>query len=95
MHIFTNIDKSFGASVILYDGVVRNFADAENCNVFILPSSVHEVMLVPDDGTFDLDFLKELLENANDSSVGQIDLLAFNVYYYERESDNISVCETH
>ncbi|MBR1597318.1 MAG: hypothetical protein IJ661_00225 [Lachnospiraceae bacterium] len=94
MHLFTNLDKAFGAAVILYDGVIRNFADAEHCNVFILPSSVHEVMLVPDDGTFDADFLKGLLENANDSSVGVIDLLGDDIYYYDLETDSISICET-
>lgn len=94
LYILTNISKAFGACVILYDGVIRNFAKVHDANVYILPSSVHEIMIVAEDNDLDPAFLKELLTNANNSSVGLIDLLGDNIYYYDRETDSISIYET-
>ena len=91
IYILTNREKVFGAGCILYDNVIRNFAKVQCANIYIMPSSVHEVMLVPEDEETDPAFLMELLLDANKSSVGLIDLLSDNLYYYDRETDKISI----
>lgn len=48
MFVLSNDSGINGASSILYDSVISNFAKVQECNIFILPSSVHEVMLVPE-----------------------------------------------
>jgi hypothetical protein len=48
-------------------------------------------MLVPEDDETDPEFLKNLLSDANKSSVGLIDLLSDNIYYYDRNTDNITI----
>lgn len=93
MYILTNNSKLFGATTILYDDVIKEFADDHESNVYILPSSVHELMLVPEDDDMSPAFLKELLADVNDSSVGLIDLLGNEVYYYNRDSNTISICD--
>lgn len=93
IYLLTNDCKANGAGAILYDGVVRNFSEEQGSNIYILPSSLHEVMLVPEDKDTDPKFLKELLADANRSSVGLIDLLGFNVYYYNREKDSLTIYE--
>lgn len=89
MFILTNQTKTFGAACMLYDNVIRNFARVQEANVYILPSSIHEVMLIPEDDMTSVDFLQNLLYEANQSSVGLIDLLSDNVYYYDRNMDKI------
>ena len=91
MYVLTNVCKAFGASVILYNDVIRNIAKVNDCNIFILPSSVHESMIVLEHDDTDPKFLKELLVDANRSSVGLLDLLGDNIYYYDRKDDCISV----
>lgn len=91
IYILTNSDKVFGAGCILYDNVIRNFAKVQCANVYIMPSSVHEVMLVPEDEETDGKFLKSLLSEANRSSVGLIDLLSNNLYYYDKDEDRITI----
>ena len=91
IYILTNQSKAFGAGCLLYDNVIKNFAKVQGCNIYILPSSVHEVMLVPEDDETDPEFLKNLLSDANKSSVGLIDLLSDNIYYYDRNTDNITI----
>lgn len=89
MYILTNDVGLNGATSILYDNVVKNFAKVQDCNVFILPSSVHEVMLVPENAETEPEFLQELVMEANQSAVGLIDLLSDQIYYYDRVSDQI------
>lgn len=89
MFVLSNEDGLNGATSILYDSVIRDFARVQDCNVFVLPSSVHEVMLVPESSWTDPKALKELIHDANQSSVGLIDLLSDELYYYDREGDQI------
>lgn len=86
MHILTNDTGINGAACMLYDNVIENFAKAKNSNVFILPLSVHELMLVPEQQNTDPQFLAELVVEANQNAVGLIDLLSDNIYYYDMDS---------
>lgn len=91
MFVLSNEAGLNGATCILYDSVLRNFARMQGCNIFILPSSIHEVMLVPEDAETEPEFLESLVIDANQSAVGLIDLLSSNVYYYDREKNQISI----
>ena len=91
MYVLTNDAGLNGATSILYDNVIKNFAKVQDCNIFILPSSVHEVMLVPENAETEPQFLMDLVSEANQSAVGYIDLLSDNIYYYDRDMDEITV----
>lgn len=91
MYVLTNDTGLNGATCILYDNVIKNFAKVQECNIFLLPSSVHEMMLVPDDGSTDAQFLSRLVVEANRNAVGFIDLLSDNIYYYDRERDQVFI----
>lgn len=93
MFVLTNDVGVNGATCILYDNVIKNFAKVQDCNIYILPSSVHEVMLVPENAETEPEFLKELVEDANQSAVGLIDLLSDHIYYYDKELDQILISE--
>ena len=93
MYVLTNDAGINGAACMLYDGVIKNFVKAQNRNVYILPSSVHELMLVPEQEDTDPEFLAELVMEANQTAVGLIDLLSDNIYYYDRDRDEISMYE--
>ena len=54
-----------------------------------MPSSVHEVILVPEEEDTDEEFFSQLVRDANQSSVGLIDLLSDQVYYYDRKKKEI------
>lgn len=93
MYVLTNDAGVNGASCLLYDGVIRDFAKVQGRNVFILPSSIHELMLVPEQEDTEPAFLKELVVEANQSAVGLVDLLSDSLYYYDRERDTVSIYE--
>jgi hypothetical protein len=43
----TNDRASHGAAAVLYENVLKQFADGIDRDLFILPSSIHELLLVP------------------------------------------------
>ena len=91
MYVLTNDTGINGATCILYDNVLKNFAKVQDSNIFILPSSIHEVMLVPENTETEPEFLTSLVVEANNSAVGLIDLLSDNIYYYDREKDKVYI----
>lgn len=91
MYVLSNDSDLNGASCILYDSVIRNFAKVQNKNIIILPSSIHEVILVPESDDTDIAFLQRLVIDANQSAVGLIDLLSDSVYYYQLDKDEITI----
>ena len=49
-YVLSNRSGVNGAACLLYEDVLKNFADGVEKNLIILPSSIHEVLLLPDDG---------------------------------------------
>ncbi len=91
MFVLSNDVGINGATCILYEDVLKNFAEKQGKSIYILPASVHEVILVPREEDTDPEFLQELVLDANRSSVGLIDLLSDRIYYYDRNKDEIQI----
>ena len=87
MMVLSNQNKMFGASAILYPDILQEVADRFECDLIIIPSSVHEVILMPNRhemGDLELHNLKNIVECVNRESVGLEDILSDNVYRYDR-----------
>lgn len=83
MFVLTNGKRQFGAISIFYPGILKNLASKMNANLFILPSSVHEVILLPDVGE-KAECLQEMVRDVNRTQVAEEEVLADSVYYYDR-----------
>ncbi|MCM1190060.1 MAG: DUF5688 family protein [bacterium] len=90
MKVLTNASRCFGAACILYPGVLGQVAEKEGKNLFILPSSIHETILLPDDGG-DTDGLKNIISCVNRTTVAPEDVLSDSLYYYDRSEKEIRV----
>lgn len=75
-----------GAFYFMSPEVVGAIAEALEDDLYILPSSVNEVLLVRaselEDG---VDELKEMVRDANETVVAEKDILSYNVYHYDKE----------
>ncbi len=91
MYVMTNSMKMNGAATMAYPNVVRNFANAIGKNVYIIPSSVHEVILIPETGT-EGNCLNDMVREVNETQVDPKEVLADHVYYYDREENKVSSC---
>lgn len=82
MYVLTNEDRSFGAGVIFYPGVLETAARIFKRNFFIIPSSIHECILVPDDGNSTQEELSFLVADINEHCVDPREVLSDRAYYY-------------
>lgn len=81
--VVTNTNNAFGASALFYPGVMKELARRHNGSYYILPSSVHEVITVPDDGKITYEELKEMVTEINHAQVSPGERLTDEVYYYD------------
>jgi hypothetical protein len=95
MYVMTNPMKMNGAATMAYPNAVRNFANALGKNIYIIPSSIHEVILVPESGT-EGGSLNDMVREVNRTQVDPKEVLADHVYYYNREENRMQsyVCES-
>lgn len=91
MYVLTNSKRVFGATCMLYSACIRELAMAYDSDLYILPSSIHEVILLPSGGALDEDYMRNMVREINETQVDVEDRLSDNIYYYDRESDEIRV----
>lgn len=60
-------------------------------NFFILPSSLHEVLIVPASKNMDLSELEDMVREVNATQVAPPDKLSDSVYRYDREHRTIKL----
>lgn len=91
MYVLTNQSKIHGASCILYEDVLRDFSDKLGRDLYILPSSIHEVILLPKTESFDREGLNCMVQEVNRDGVSMDEVLSDHVYEYNRASGMIEM----
>ena len=89
MFVLGNERKLFGAAAMFYRDTIEEFSDEMGKSIFILPSSVHEVILVPDDGLQEPEELWKMVCEINETQVEPEDVLTDSVYYFSRKCKKI------
>lgn len=88
MYILTNEEKYFGAAALLYPHVLSHISRLLHCNFYVLPSSIHECILVPDSGQFSKKELETMVREVNETQVEDEEVLSQNVYYYDGKREH-------
>ena len=83
LFVATVPDKTHGAGVLAYQNFMDQAAERVGGDFFILPSSIHEVLIVPDNGRMDLKELEAMVRDVNATQVAPADKLTDNVYHYD------------
>lgn len=86
MFVLNNESKMDGAAAILFDENIRNVLEKEGLDgCFVLPSSRHEVLLIPMESGRNVDELRKMVKEVNDTQVAPEDLLSYSVYFFDKE----------
>lgn len=91
MYILTNTEKYYGAYSLFYPNVQQHVADVLNSSYFVLPSSIHETILLPDSGLYTPKELQEMVKSVNQTQVDPRETLSDAVYYYDRKTKCLSI----
>lgn len=93
MFVLSNEAKSFGAVALLDDAFMDKIAEEVGENFHIIPSSVHELLIIPDSPQFTIEQLKDMVQEVNDTQVAPQDRLSYSVFDYDVSSHSLSVAD--
>ncbi len=89
----TVADKHHGAGVIAYEGFLDEQAKKMGEDFYIIPCSIHEVLLVPESMAHDIDQLKEMISQVNSCELQPEDVLSDNLYHYDSKEKVFELAE--
>ena len=92
--VLTNMQGMHGAGAMFYPDQLETIAQQMGTDFFVLPSSVHEVLILPDDGTTEPDSLQFMVREINQSTVAPEDRLSDFVYHYDAQDHVLERAET-
>lgn len=73
--------------------LLRNTAEELQSDFFILPSSLHEIILVLANAALSKEMLQESVAEVNRCQADNEDYLSDNVYYYDRKKQTVDIVE--
>lgn len=91
MYVLTNSAKFHGSACICYDGLLADIAKHLECGFYIIPSSVHEVIIVPKSCGATKWELMDMVKAVNDEEVSREEILSYIVYEYDEINDIIHI----
>lgn len=90
MWVLSNQYMNDGATGMCFKHELKKFADLHSDDIYIVPSSIHELILIPSKEV-DADYLKEMVIETNRSQVMEEEFLSNNVYLFKRVTSEIEI----
>ena len=94
MYVMSNDSKMNGAAGIIFTDKLQEFAEEKGHDIFIIPSSIHELILVPAEGDMSAQNIKDMVREVNDTQLDVQDRLSYNVYLYSKEEKQLMIADT-
>lgn len=89
MYVLRNESKVLGAACILYPDLLGDFAAACRSDLFIIPSSIHETLILPYADPSESEEIKAMIREINRTQVTAEEVLSDNLYIYEQSTDEL------
>ena len=89
MYVLSNRIHSYGAAAILYSGRMEGIGMYLKSNYYVLPSSVHEVIVVPEKAAVEKEELSAMVAEINRTQVEAEEVLSDHAYYYDRKKGRL------
>lgn len=91
LYVLSNRNGLNGAACLLYQNILKDFADSIDSDLIILPSSIHEVLITPNAAKTSYEELSRMVTAINRNDVAPEDRLSNQVYLYTRADDRICI----
>lgn len=91
MYVLSNDRKNYGAAAILYPGYLKKIGEYLKENYYVFPSSIHEVLIVPESGIMDKAILDEMVRSINEMCLDPEEILENHAYYYDRARERLEI----
>lgn len=90
-YILTNDVKVHGAATMLYPGLLQEIGEATQSSFFILPSSIHETILIKDNGEMSAKEFQRMVIDVNRTQVRPEEILSNEVYSYDYREQKLTM----
>ncbi|MHB8130434.1 MAG: DUF5688 family protein [Mobilitalea sp.] len=90
MYVLSNTSGINGATSLFYPKLQEQIADSLGSNYYVLPSSIHEVLIVPDNGKMSQQELAAMVKEINETQVAPNEVLTNNVYHYDKDEKELT-----
>lgn len=84
MYVLCPSERVYGAALIAVSKVMAQIADKMDSDYYIIPSSIHELIMVSADDRNNEEYLNNMINEVNESVVSEEDYLSNHSYYYRR-----------
>lgn len=91
MYVLSNKCKLNGSGCILYEDLLSDISEKLESDFYILPSSVHEVLLIPTKHASSYSELSSMVRDVNATQLTREEVLSDHVYYYSRSTGRITM----
>lgn len=89
--VLTNTRRIQGAACILYPGMLERIGAGMQDGFYIIPSSIHEVLIMEKTGLESPGEMKRIIYEVNREHVASEEVLSDNLYYYDSGSGRVGV----
>lgn len=86
--VISNKDKLFGASALFHKEILKNIAEQYKSDLYIIPSSIHELIVLPTDA-ITVKEMNQMIEEVNETQVAPEDRLSDHVYIFHKDTMEI------
>jgi hypothetical protein len=91
IYVLSNEKRIEGAVCMIYPRLLRDFADKIDSSFYIIPSSVHEVLLLPSENFEDGMELKSMIKEINDTQIEVGEILSYSLYWFDKNKREICI----
>lgn len=92
LFVMTNTKGMFGAVSMVFEEELEYFSKRIGKSFYILPSSVHEVILVPDCKEFCREYFMAMVKEINATQVEATEVLSDHIYFYDKNTKILEIC---
>lgn len=87
LSMMTTDGKLFGAVNLLRTDEIKKLAGVMDSNLYVLPSSIHDLMVLRDSGMNSEGSMFSILKDGNENCNSRDENLSYNIYYYDRNEN--------
>lgn len=89
MYVLTNRENNYGAAYMFDRDVMNLIAERLESDIVVIPSSVHEILLMKKKERTDFDVLEKMVQEVNSTCLHEVEILSDSVYQYSRDTQTL------
>ncbi|MBO6007732.1 MAG: hypothetical protein J6P78_04115 [Lachnospiraceae bacterium] len=91
LYVISNERLTLGAAVMIYPGMMEKVSDMLGGNIYIIPSSIHELIALSAKTEADPEYLRDMIRLVNRTQLMPQDVLSDSLYFFDRETGKITI----